>query len=91
MPGFEGGLVTGGVIVILVLLIVFVISRLLVKKEKNTKKDSPSVSDNTKELISSYEEKITELKEEKESVSKAKLEEGAVFSLVLVAERRSSC
>ena len=85
MPSFKNGLITGGTIVILVLIVVFVVSSLLTKNGKaDTKTSVGQKEDTTKKLISSYEEKIAELKKINETVAKDKLNEGAVFSLVLL-------
>jgi hypothetical protein len=85
MPAFKNGLIAGGVIVILVLIVVFVVSRLFVK---GTKVGTTSVieqkENSTEKLISSYEEKLTILKKERESIAEDKLKEGAVFSLALL-------
>jgi len=85
MPGFEVGMITGGVIVMLVVIAVFVVSRLLAKDSKSgAKAVVEQKGDNTGKLISSYEKKLTELKKENETIAKDKLKEGAVFSMVLL-------
>jgi hypothetical protein len=85
MPSFKNGLITGGVIVILVVIIVFVVSRLFAGgKDAGANVVVEQNVDNTKELISSYEDKLTLMKKEAEVLAKDKLKEGAVFSLVLL-------
>ena len=80
-PAFNNGLITGGVIVILVLIVVFVFSRLFTGHSKTAVEQK---GDNSEKLITPYKEKLAELKKENETIAKDKLEEGAVFSLVLL-------
>ena len=82
MPSFKNGMITGGTIIILVLIVVFVTSRLLSRIGKKAVIEQKE--DNSKELISSYEAKLTELKKENNTLANDKLKEGAVFGLVLL-------
>jgi hypothetical protein len=83
-PAFKNGLVSGGVVVILVLILVFIVSRILTRIKGGGKVKTEIKDDSTEKLISSYKEKFAELKKENAALAKDKLNEGAVFSLVLL-------
>ena len=83
LPGFDHGVITGAGIVIVILIIVFIFSAIFSKKKKGKIVDDDMMK-NQQELISSQEVELACLKKENDIKLNAKLNEGAVFSIVLL-------